>query len=152
MASSTPYLMTPAGKSHKIPWNYHFPMVFLWFSYGFNDLYFQMFQVIPNVFPFCFPPPEALEPGWRDVAPRPSSPLWKTWKSAPAPPSAAMEGTSGWRDLWNGDDNNQPKWSKMGIHQEQLAFNFNPKKLALNQPRRGISAANMRGLCRIPLV
>ena len=34
MASSTPCLMKPDSKSHKIPLNHHFPMVFLWFSYG----------------------------------------------------------------------------------------------------------------------
>ena len=26
------YDITRLGKSHKIPWNHHFPMVFLWFS------------------------------------------------------------------------------------------------------------------------
>ena len=31
-----PCLMKPDGKSHKIPLNHHFPMVFLWSSYGFQ--------------------------------------------------------------------------------------------------------------------
>ena len=37
------------GKSHKIPFNYHFPMVFLWFFYGFPT-----FPVVFLWFSRCF--------------------------------------------------------------------------------------------------
>ena len=32
------YVKLPDGKSHKIPWNHHFPMGFLWFSCGIHQL------------------------------------------------------------------------------------------------------------------
>ena len=33
------YVQLPDGRSHKIPLNHHFPMVFLWLSYGFPMMY-----------------------------------------------------------------------------------------------------------------
>ena len=30
------YVSLPEGRSHQIPFKHHFPMVFLWFSYGFH--------------------------------------------------------------------------------------------------------------------
>ena len=46
-------VITRLGKSHKIPLNYHFPMVFLWFSYGFPMVFLWFSYGFPS-FPMVF--------------------------------------------------------------------------------------------------